>query len=72
MNAVAPGPVWTPLIVASFPPEEIEQFGKDNPMKRAAQPAELAPSYVFLASDIDSGFMTGQVLHVNGGKLMMS
>ena len=72
VNAVAPGPVWTPLIVASFPPEEVEEFGKDNPMKRAAEPAELAPSYVFFASEIDSSFVTGQVLHVNGGTVMMS
>ena len=72
VNAVAPGPVWTPLIVASYPAEKVAEFGKDNPMKRPAQPSELAPSYVFLASDIDSSYMTGQVLHVNGGAGMYS
>src|SRR4051812_47633801 len=72
VNAVAPGPVWTPLIPASFTPEKVSQFGKDNPMGRPAQPCELAPSYVFLASELDSSYITGQVLHVNGGKLMVS
>ncbi len=67
VNAVAPGPVWTPLIPASFPAEQIPQFGQDTPMKRAAQPVEIAPSYVFLASDIDSSYMTGQVLHDDAG-----
>lgn len=66
VNAVAPGPVWTPLIPASFSPEDAENFGKDVPLGRPAQPFELAPAYVFLACD-DSAFMTGQVLHVNGG-----
>lgn len=69
VNAVAPGPVWTPLIPASFSPEEVAQFGKDTPMGRAAQPFELAPTYVYLACD-DSAYVTGQVLHVNGGKTM--
>lgn len=69
VNAVAPGPVWTPLIPASFSPEEVTQFGKDTPMGRAAQPFELAPTYVYLACD-DSAYVTGQVLHVNGGKTM--
>jgi NAD(P)-dependent dehydrogenase (short-subunit alcohol dehydrogenase family) len=72
VNAVAPGPVWTPLVVSSFPPNKVKEFGTDNPMKRPAQPAELAPSYVFLASEIDSSFVTGQTLHVNGGSLMVS
>lgn len=66
VNAVAPGPVWTPLIPASFSADRVAVFGADNPMKRAAQPFELAPTYVYLASD-DSRFVTGQVLHVDGG-----
>ncbi len=68
VNAVAPGPVWTPLIPSSFSPEEVAQFGKDTPLGRAAQPFELAPTYVYLACD-DSAYVTGQVLHVNGGKI---
>jgi NAD(P)-dependent dehydrogenase (short-subunit alcohol dehydrogenase family) len=67
VNAVAPGPVWTPLIVMSFDPEKSKEFGKDNPMGRPAQPAELAPAYVFLASD-DSRFISGEVLAVTGGR----
>ncbi|CAI5964360.1 unnamed protein product [Closterium sp. NIES-64] len=63
---VAPGPVWTPLIPASFEEEKVEGFGKQVPMKRVAQPDEIAPSYVFLACD-DSSYFTGQVLHPNGG-----
>lgn len=69
VNAVAPGPVWTPLIVSSFSPEKVQEFGSNTPMKRAAQPYELAPVYVFLACE-DSSNITGQVLHVNGGKIM--
>jgi NAD(P)-dependent dehydrogenase (short-subunit alcohol dehydrogenase family) len=69
VNAVAPGPVWTPLIPSSFSAEEVEHFGADNPMKRAAQPFELAPAYVYLASD-DSGYVTGEVIHVNGGQMV--
>lgn len=72
VNAVAPGPVWTPLIPASYPPEKIPEFGKNTPLGRPAQPCELAPSYVFLASEIDSSYMVGQVLHVNGGAGMFS
>jgi len=67
VNAVAPGPVWTPLIVQSFPPEQVETFGKQTPLGRPAQPAELAPAYVFLASD-DSRFMTGEVIGLTGGE----
>jgi len=67
VNAVAPGRVWTPLIPSSFSADEVAIFGSQNPMKRMAQPFEIAPSYVFLASD-DSRFMTGQVLHPNGGE----
>jgi NAD(P)-dependent dehydrogenase (short-subunit alcohol dehydrogenase family) len=69
VNAVAPGPIWTPLIPATFPEEKVETFGTDTPMGRAGQPEEVAPSYVFLASD-DSSYMTGQVLHPNGGEVV--
>lgn len=69
VNGVAPGPVWTPLIPASFPSDYVEQFGKGTPLKRPAQPEEIAPCYVFLASD-DSSYMTGQVLHPNGGEIV--
>jgi NAD(P)-dependent dehydrogenase (short-subunit alcohol dehydrogenase family) len=69
VNAVAPGPVWTPLIEATFSKKHIKQFGKNVPMKRAGQPEEIAPSYVFLASD-DSSYMSGQVLHPNGGVIV--
>jgi NAD(P)-dependent dehydrogenase (short-subunit alcohol dehydrogenase family) len=69
VNAVAPGPVWTPLIPSTFPPEKVESFGSDVPLGRAGQPEEIAPSYVFLASD-DASYMTGQVLHPNGGTVI--
>ena len=69
VNAVAPGPIWTPLIVASFSKDEVAKFGSDVPMKRAGQPSEVAPAYVYLAS-ADSSYMTGQVLHINGGELI--
>ncbi|CAI2168362.1 18926_t:CDS:2 [Funneliformis geosporum] len=69
VNAVAPGPIWTPLIASSYPPEKMESFGKQVPMKRAGQPSEVAPSYVFLASN-DSSYMSGQVLHPNGGSVI--
>jgi NAD(P)-dependent dehydrogenase (short-subunit alcohol dehydrogenase family) len=69
VNAVAPGPIWTPLIPSTFDEEKVESFGADVPMKRAGQPEEVAPSYVFLASD-DSSYVTGQVLHVNGGEIV--
>jgi NAD(P)-dependent dehydrogenase (short-subunit alcohol dehydrogenase family) len=71
VNGVAPGPVWTPLISSTFTPEHGEQFGESAPMKRPAQPEEIAPSYVFLACD-DSSYMTGQVLHPNGGTIISS
>ena len=71
VNAVAPGPIWTPLQPASWPPDYITTFGSDNPMKRAGQPWELAPTYVYLAS-MDSTYVTGQVLHVDGGASMQS
>ena len=66
VNAVAPGPVWTPLIPASFDAEKVARFGEDNPQGRAAEADEIAPAFVYLASD-DSRFVTGQVIHVNGG-----
>lgn len=69
VNGVAPGPIWTPLIPSTFPGEKVETFGSDVPMKRAGQPEEVAPCYVFLASD-DSSYMTGQVLHPNGGTVV--
>jgi NAD(P)-dependent dehydrogenase (short-subunit alcohol dehydrogenase family) len=71
VNAVAPGPVWTPLIISSFSEQEVAKFGQDVPLGRAAQPFELAPAYVYLASD-DSAYVTGQVLHVNGGTITES
>jgi len=69
VNAVAPGPIWTPLIPASFPRKKVATFGSDVPLGRAGEPAEVAPSYVFLASD-DAAYMTGQVLHPNGGEIV--
>lgn len=66
VNEVAPGPIWTPLIPASFDAEKVAKFGSETLMKRAGQPAEVAPAYVFLAS-ADSSYITGQVIHVNGG-----
>jgi NAD(P)-dependent dehydrogenase (short-subunit alcohol dehydrogenase family) len=67
VNCVAPGPVWTPLVAQSFDREKLKQFGKDSPMERPAQPAELAPAYVFLACD-ESRYVNGEVLGVTGGK----
>ncbi len=69
VNAVAPGPVWTPLIPSSFKDSEVEIFGTDVPLKRAGQPFELAPAYLYLASD-DSRYVTGQIIHVNGGSIV--
>jgi NAD(P)-dependent dehydrogenase (short-subunit alcohol dehydrogenase family) len=69
VNAVAPGPIWTPLIPSTFPKEKVATFGSDVPMKRAGEPSEVAPCFVFLASD-DSSYMTGQVLHPNGGEII--
>ncbi|WP_372011142.1 SDR family oxidoreductase [Paenibacillus chitinolyticus] len=69
VNGVAPGPIWTPLIPSTFTEDKVAAFGSDTPMKRAGQPEELAPSYVFLASD-DSSYMSGQILHVNGGTVV--
>jgi len=69
VNGVAPGPIWTPLIPATFPAEDVAKFGSDVPMGRAGEPEEVAPCYVFLASD-DSSYMTGQILHPNGGEIV--
>jgi NAD(P)-dependent dehydrogenase (short-subunit alcohol dehydrogenase family) len=69
VNAVAPGPIWTPLIPSTFPPDKVKDFGADTPLGRAGQPEEVAPCFVFLASD-DSSYMTGQVLHPNGGSVV--
>ncbi|HEX8076992.1 MAG TPA: SDR family oxidoreductase [Chthoniobacterales bacterium] len=69
VNAVAPGPIWTPLIPSTFDEEKVSTFGSDVPLKRPGQPEEVAPSYVFLASD-DASYMTGQVLHPNGGSVV--
>jgi NAD(P)-dependent dehydrogenase (short-subunit alcohol dehydrogenase family) len=70
VNAVAPGPVWTPLNPSDdgMTPDKVAKFGQDSPMKRPAQPEELAPAYVFLASNADSSYITGTVLQVMGGE----
>ncbi len=67
VNGVAPGPIWTPLIPATF--DDVTDFGQDVPMKRAGQPSEVGPAYVFLASE-DASYITGQVIHINGGELI--
>ncbi len=69
VNAVSPGPIWTPLTPASFSAEEVERFGLDTALKRAGQPFEVAPAYLYLASD-DSRYVTGQIIHVNGGSIV--
>lgn len=69
VNGVAPGPIWTPLITSTFPEDKVKTFGQQVPMKRAGQPEEIAPCYVFLASD-DSTYMAGQILHPNGGEVV--
>lgn len=69
VNGVAPGPIWTPLIPSTFNEDQVVSFGTDTPMGRAGQPYELAPSYVYLASD-DSSYVSGQIIHVNGGKII--
>lgn len=71
VNAVAPGPIWTPLIPSSFSAARVSAFGTETPMKRAGQPFELAPAYVYLASD-DSRYVTGETMHVNGGDFITS
>lgn len=70
VNCVAPGPVWTPLIPATMPPEDVKEFGKNYPLGRAAQPAELAPPYVMLASD-EASYISGATIAVTGGKPMI-
>lgn len=72
VNAVAPGPIYSPLIPATFDKEKVEHQGDETPMGRRGQPAELAPSYVFLATHADSSYITGQVIHVNGGDFITS
>ena len=69
VNGVAPGPIWTPLIPSTFPAKKVATFGSNVPMARAGEPAEVAPCYVFLASE-DSSYMTGQMLHPNGGEVV--
>ena len=69
VNGVAPGPIWTPLIASSFEKKKVSEFGTDVPMKRAGEPNEVAPCFLFLASE-DSSYMTGQVLHPNGGEIV--
>ena len=69
VNGVAPGPVWTPLIASTFKPEKVSNFGSDVPMARAADPVEIAPSYLFLASE-DSAYISGQFIHPNGGEII--
>jgi NAD(P)-dependent dehydrogenase (short-subunit alcohol dehydrogenase family) len=69
VNGVAPGPVWTPLIASTFKPEKVSNFGSDAPMERAAEPAEIAPSYLFLASS-DGEYISGQFIHPNGGEIV--
>lgn len=71
VNAVAPGPIWTPLIPSSFTANEVEKFGKKTPIKRPGQPVELASAYVFLAST-DSSYVSGEVIHMNGGEIINS
>lgn len=69
VNAVAPGPIWTPLIPSTFPGEKVESFGSDVPLRRAGEPSEVASCFVFLAA-ADASYMTGQVLHPNGGEII--
>lgn len=69
VNAVSPGPVWTPLVPASFPAKHVAEYGTDSPMKRPAQPVEVAPAYLFLATE-DASYITGQVIHITGGEIV--
>src|SRR6478672_7647532 len=68
VNCVSPGPVWTPLNAADKPPEEVAKHGADTPLKRPAQPEEVAPAYVFFASNVDSSYITGEVMTILGGE----
>ncbi len=72
VNAVAPGPIWTPLIPASFSEEHVREFGKSTLFERPGQPAEVAPAFLYFAANSMSSYVTGQVLHVNGGSAMVS
>jgi NAD(P)-dependent dehydrogenase (short-subunit alcohol dehydrogenase family) len=69
VNGVAPGPIWTPLIPSSLSAKEVGTFGSDVPLKRAGEPVEVASCFIFLASD-ESSYMTGQILHPNGGEIV--
>jgi NAD(P)-dependent dehydrogenase (short-subunit alcohol dehydrogenase family) len=69
VNGVAPGPVWTPLIPATFPNDTVPSFGTDAPLGRAGEPSEVAPAYVYLASR-DAAYVTGQFIHINGGEIV--
>lgn len=69
VNGVAPGPIWTPLIPSTFTADQVAEFGQDVPLKRPGQPSEVGPAYVFLASE-DASYITGQIIHVNGGELV--
>jgi NAD(P)-dependent dehydrogenase (short-subunit alcohol dehydrogenase family) len=69
VNGVAPGPIWTPLIPSTFDADEVAEFGSNTPMKRPGQPDEVAPAYVYLASS-DAAYISGQVIHVNGGTVV--
>lgn len=69
VNGVAPGPTWTPLIPSTFDAEAVDEFGANTPMGRPGEPADLAPGYVYLACE-DSSYVSGQVLHINGGKVV--
>ena len=69
VNAVAPGPIWTPLVFSTMDEEKLSKFGEQTPMKRAGHPSEVAPAFVFLASD-DASYITGQVVHINGGEVV--
>ena len=71
VNAVAPGPIWTPFIPSTFPAEKVEKFGVNTPMGRPGQPSEVGPAFVFLASQ-DASYITGQTIHINGGELVAS
>jgi len=71
VNGVAPGPIWTPLIPSTYPADEVAEFGGNQPLGRVGQPSDLGPAYVYLAS-ADSSYVSGQILHVNGGEVIGS
>ena len=70
VNGVAPGPIWTPLIPSAFDEDKVDEFGADVPLGRPGQPEEVAPAFVYLASEADSSYVTGQIIHVNGGEIV--